>query len=121
LEGTWFGRWQSGDSDEWHVATQPVDAVVKDGRLMIRFIDDWGTNLIVLRKEPDGVYVGRYLIAEHPLFCSPIVARVVSNERIDGAWINDAGELSRWDFRRKLQLIDTPLQDYLESTTPAAP
>lgn len=121
LEGQWFGRWKSGDSGEWHVATQPVDAVVKDGRLMIRFIDDWGTNLIVLRKESDDLYAGRYLIAEHPLFCSPIAARVVSNERIDGAWINDAGEVSRWDFRRKLHLVDTPLQDFLESTTPAVP
>lgn len=117
LEGQWSGRWQTGESSEWRLATAPVDAVVRDDRLLMRFTDELGTYLIVLRKGADGAYVGRYLNVAAPAVCSPFATRVVSPERIDGAWINAEGKISRWDFRRQVSVIeDDPnsLSSYLE-------
>lgn len=120
LEGQWYGRWRSSGKKDWVVGNSPADIAVQDDRLLIRFIDDWGTNLIVLKRESEGDYRGRYLNAAYPTYCGPIVARVASPERIDAAWYNDDGDVMRWDFRRRIDRESFPLQNFLDSspTTP---
>ena len=95
------------------------DVVVRGEQLLLRYTDAWGTNVIVLRKVRAGEYVGRYLNTACPAMTAPFAARIVSPERIDGAWISDDGWISRWDFRRQLKVTDNDtgvsLQTNLES------
>ena len=121
LDGTWSGRWRNGTSHEWHGELQPTDIVVRNERLLIRYTDAWGTNLIVLQRIRGNEYVGRYLNTASPAFTAPIAVRVVLPERIDGVWIDDASRISRWDFRRKLPLAGNHNSLVLHNVSEANP
>jgi hypothetical protein len=96
LDGDWSGRWENGSG------TAKIK-VVKD-RVYVLYTDEQGgfkdhTWLLEAVKEGKDRLVGRWVDVANPADTGPFVGRIVDNERIDGAW----GEDARWDFRRKLK------------------
>jgi hypothetical protein len=93
LDGEWSGRWDGG------TGTARVQ-VVKD-RVFILYTERdgraEGTYLLEAIREGKDRLVGRWVQVGHVQDSGPFVGRIVSDERIDGAWGADA----RWDFRRR--------------------
>jgi hypothetical protein len=99
LDGAWSSRWRSSTKPDWRLGTS-TEITRKEDLLYIRFIDSDGTYLLVVKDRGGGMYAGHSINVAYPLSISPFAARVVSPDRIDGVWIDSAGKVSRWDFRR---------------------
>ncbi|MFP4307027.1 MAG: caspase domain-containing protein [Desulfococcaceae bacterium] len=95
VDGFWESRWKEGGK-RW--STGQAQIITKGKRAFIRFWEEEAEYLIEARQEGKDRLVGRYLNLGYPEDTTPWTAKIVSPERIDGAW-----EGGRWDFRRKLQ------------------
>lgn len=96
LEGEWRGRWEGGSG------TAQIKVV--NDRVYILYTEPEDENpdsiwLLEAVREGKDRLVGGWVHVENPQETGPFVARIVDDERIDGAW----GLEARWDFRRKLK------------------
>lgn len=100
IDGLWQGRWKKGDG-AWQQNTDTSRMQTKDGLHYFEYVDPWGKYLFVLKSEGDFLF-GHYVNLSYPFSGppAPFVGRVVSPSRIDGHWVNEKGEVRRWDFRR---------------------
>lgn len=99
LDGEWFGRWEegSGSNAEIQVKGDRFYAIYSDGQGRLKG-KTWIIEAVI---EPNHRLVGRWVQVGNPRDTGPFVAKVVSDERIDGVWSWDGR--GRWDFRRKLR------------------
>jgi len=98
IDGTWAGRWQTEDY-EWVVGTAEIRT--EKGRVYIHYRDE--SNYLVEAERRGDLLVGRYISQGGFEETSPWVGRIVSNSRIDGAYL-----IGRWDFRRGGVRTDAP-------------
>jgi hypothetical protein len=103
IEGTWSSRWNggadptiAGDSEDKWKQGQGELRITAD-RVFLLFDWDGGARrgLIEARRDGPTKLVGKYINVTDPTITSPWIGSIVSNERIDGRWLN-----GRIDFRR---------------------
>jgi hypothetical protein len=103
IEGVWASRWNggadptiAGDADhKWKQGRADVE--ITPDRVYVLFDWDGGARKGLLDAARDGAtrLVGKYMNLADPSITSPWIGSIVSNERIDGRWLN-----GRLDFRR---------------------
>jgi hypothetical protein len=96
LDGEWFERWHGGDGN-WNYGKVARIKVVGD-RVYILAHSSNGRFLVDLKREGNRL-IGRYQGLDDPNDSTPVVFKVVDDERLDGQW----GGPGRWDFRRKIR------------------
>lgn len=95
LDGAWESRWKESGKG-WNEGQAQI--ITKDKRVYILYRDGGIRYLFEAWRKTEDILIGRYANLGDPDDTSPWTAKIVSPERIDGAW--DGG---RWDFRRKIQ------------------
>lgn len=94
IDGEWHGRWNGGSAgNEWREGEASIRTINDIVYILIN--DGERPYLIVARMDGTARLVGRYFRIDHRKDTTPWVGYIISDDRIDGLWLQ-----GRWDFRR---------------------